>query len=223
LPIPATAVDNHPQTPYQIVHQLRDRLYVVGETTGQQHDFLAAVEHSRQELSDYIAAGGDPSTLVEKGANGQTPLILAAWSGYGDIVAELLKNESVVASINDVDQDGLSAWMYANFAPQEAFWTCNPAIFEAPSALVSKMVTLFYYLSGEERPYRKTRRLLEAAGAKADLSAAKQRWLATCKFATPEMREKVAASNDLLVTVEAEGLRMVSDRYKAGQKKPTSP
>jgi hypothetical protein len=113
--------------------------------------------------------------------------------------------------------------MYANFAPQEAFWTCNPKIFDSPLTFVGKFVTLNYYLFGAERPYRKTRRVLEAAGAKADMVAAKQLWLDTCKFATPDVRQKVAASNDLLLTVEAEGAQILADRFKAPRKKSSQP
>jgi hypothetical protein len=34
-------------------------------------------------------------------------------------------------------------------------------------------------------------------------------WLATCKFADPEVRTRVSAGADLLATVQAEGVRII--------------
>ena len=206
------------RTPFEIVRQLGDRLYAIGETTGREADFLSAVEHARKDLEDYAAAGGDPADFVERGPHGATPLLLAAEAGYGDIVAELLKSARVAASVNEVDQHGLSPWAYANFALEEAIWVCNPTLFADPFKFVPRIVTRPYYLGGDEPPYRKTRRLLEAAGAKADMAAAKQLWLDTCRLAKPESRRKVAESADLLATLEAEAGQALA-AFQARQKK----
>ncbi len=192
---------------------------VVGETSGQQKDFLEIIERARRELQDYAAVGGDPAPLVENSPRGVTPLILAAMFGYGDIVAELLKNERVVSSINDVDQRGFSAWAYANFALRETIWVCNSTVFKDPFKFVPSLVTLPFYQGGGERPYRKTRRVLEEAGAKKDMAAAKQLWLDTCKLATHESRQKVADADDLLVTVEEEG-EVILEAVFAATNKP---
>src|SRR6185312_12605644 len=99
--------------------------------------------------------------------------------GYPDIVSELLMDKRVGAGINDADAHGRSAWVYANFALQQSVWVCNPAMTNNIFALVSIMVTLPYYLERDASPYRRTRELLESAGAKTDIDVAKQLWLDT--------------------------------------------
>jgi hypothetical protein len=60
--------------------------------------------------------------------------------------------------------------------------------------------------------------LLEAAGAKSGMEAARQLWLDTCKLATLESRQKVAQSQDLLETIEAESARVITALMAAGNK-----
>jgi hypothetical protein len=217
----ATGMDKQ-AAPLDIIRQLNDRMYVVGETSGRLEDFQSAVADARKELEGYASSGGDPAGFVQKDKenNGATPLIAAASAGYSDIVAELLKNERVVASVNDADRDGISPWAFANFALNEAIWVCNPTVFNDPFSYVPSFVKLPYYLGGTERPYAKTRRVLEAAGAKSDMAAARRLWLKTCKLATPESRQKVAQSQDLLTTIEAESERVVAALNADADKDP---
>jgi hypothetical protein len=209
----AVAADT-PRTPYQIVTQLGDKMYTTGETSGSVQNFQAVIEQARQEIQDYAAAGGDPAAFVEKGPHGTTPLLIAATEGYADIVVELLKNKRVAASVNDVDEYGFSAWTYANFAWDMAVWVCNPNTLNDPHKFVPKWVEQAYYIGGAEHPYQKTRRVLEAAGAKTDMAATKQFWLDTCKLATPENRQKVTESRDLLATLETEGTQILAVRMQ---------
>jgi hypothetical protein len=177
----ATGADKQPE-PLDILRQLKDRMYVVGETTGRQEDYMAAIENARRELQNYGSSGGDPAAFV-RSDNGSTPLIMAASAGYADIVAELLKNEHVATAVNDLDQNGISAWAYANFALNEAIWVCNPTVFKNPFSFVPKLVTLPYYLGGAERPYPKTPATARSSGRKKRYgggAAALARYLQTC-------------------------------------------
>jgi ankyrin repeat protein len=179
-------------------------MYVIAETTGKDEDWQSAIEHARLAIHDYVRQGGDPADLAERDSKGMTPLIAAAYMGYPEIVGELLADKRVAAGINDTDARGRSAWVYANFALRQSAWLCNPAMAQNIFALVPLMVTLPYYLGSDEPPYRRTRKLLESAGAKANMDAAKQQWLDTCKSADAETRQKVAGSHDLLDTLAEE-------------------
>lgn len=78
-------------------------------------------------------------------------------------------------------------------------------MFENPFVWVPLAVTQTCYVQSAENPYRKTRRLLEEAGAKASPERAKAFWQDNCKRQAEETRAKVRASSDLLETVPAEG------------------
>jgi hypothetical protein len=132
---------------------------VVGETDGRLENFLAAIESARKELKDY-AGGGDPAGFIRKYKenDGATPLIAAASAGYSDIVAELLKNERVVASVNNADQHGITMGIRQLRAERSDLGL------QSLSGTSPSFVTLPYYWSGTEHPYARTRRVLEAAG-----------------------------------------------------------
>jgi len=67
------------------------------------------------------------------------------------------------------------------------------------------LVTQPYYTSNPTPPYKKTRELLEEAGASSDIAKAKEVWLANCKNETEETRTKVQASTDMQQTVQELG------------------
>lgn len=193
-----------PKKPHQIIDELRQRMYAIGETTGRYGDFVEAEQKAAVEIRKFIVSG-DSIGLVETNDIGQTPLMAAAFMGYSELVSELLKSDKVRNAINDTNPKGMSAWLYANFAYRQAVWVCNPAVFKDPFSFIPLFVTQPYYLQSAENPYKKTRRLLEDAGAKADLAKAKQYWLDTCKSQSGTMRTKVQESSDLLDTVVTEG------------------
>lgn len=192
-----------PKKPHQVINDLRQRMYTIGETNPKLERFIEAEKKAAAEIREYVS-GGDPSGLIQKNNTGQTPLIAAAFMGYSEVVSELLKSEAVKSVIDEENGIGMSAWLSSNIAYRQTMWACNPKVFDAPFAFVPLFVTQPYYLQ-PEAPYKKTRRFLEAAGAKADLVKAKQFWQDNCKSQSDVTRNRVQESGDLLETVLAEG------------------
>jgi hypothetical protein len=190
--------------PHQVVTDLRQQMYSIGETSGRLNDFVAAEQKAVRDIQDFIA-NGDSGALIEKNGSGQTPLIAAAYMGYSELVGELLKSDNVRKSIDDVNSQGVTAWVYTNLAFRQAMWVCNPTVFKNPFSWVPLFVTQPYYTQSPENPYRKTRRLLEEAGASTASIQAKQFWQDTCKLQDERTRAKVEQSRDILDTILAEG------------------
>ncbi len=199
----ALGVDNL-EKPHQIIEELKDEMYAIGETSPSLAKFNAAVQQRREQIRNYIVMG-DPRSLTEKNSRGMTPLIAAAYSGYNGIAEELLSAPDVVGHINEIDATGISAWTYANFALKQTGVVCNPSISQNPFMLIPLLVQVPYYWAETEMPYPKTRRILEIAGATIDMATAKQLWIKTCKVADQATKEKVMASKDLqkILTEEA--------------------
>lgn len=202
--------------PHQLINELRQRMYVIGETTGSYSGFILEELIAAEQMRNYIHRRIDPTALVEKNESGQTPLMAAAFMGYAELVKELLKSDTVKRGIDDLNLQGLSAWLYANLAFRQAAWACNPTILDNPFGLVPLLVTQPYYQESAESPYKTTRRLLEEAGAKADLAQAKQSWQVNCKQQISATRKKVEESSDLLDTVLTEGGEILK-RFEAQQ------
>ena len=197
------AVDT-PEKPNKVINKLRQQMYTIGETSGKLEDFIEAERKAAIEIRSYIA-NGDLTGLNEKTQSGQTPLMAAAINGYSEIVIELLKSDQVRATINDTNPQGFSAWLHATWAFRQSIWACNPTVLKDPFAWVPIFVIQPYYTQSAENPYRKTRRLLEEAGAIPAPERAKQTWRDTCKLQDEQTRIKVEKSNDLLETVLVEG------------------
>jgi hypothetical protein len=193
------------QTPHQIIAKLQDRMYVVGETNPQLDRYVKAEAEAVQQIRDFASNKEEDAAFIEKNNIGQTPLIAAAFMGYSEIVAELLNQQNVKDSINDVNPKGMTAWMYANFASRQSMWSCNPTAFDNPFVFVPLFVTQPYYTESSENPYKKIRRLLEVAGAQVNMQQAKQIWLDTCKLAEASTRQRVESADDLLEAVLADG------------------
>jgi hypothetical protein len=211
----AIAEDNL-RKPHQVIADLRQRMYTIGETTGRFNDFVEAERKAAIDIRTYIA-DGDPTALTEKNNAGQTPLMAAAFMGYSNLVNELLKSDNVRKSIDDVNPKGVSAWLYTNMAFRQAMWVCNPTAFKDPFTWVPLFVTQPYYIqSAAQNPYRRTRHLLEEAGAKTSIEQAKQLWQDTCKLQDEHIRAKVQESNDLLETVLTESAESLA-RFLAEQ------
>lgn len=194
-----------PAKPNKVISHLRQQMYTIGETSGKLEDYLAAEHKAALEIRAYLAQGEEAGAgLQEKTSSGQTPLMAAAINGYAEIVAELLKSEQVRPGINDTNPQGFSAWLHATWAFRQSMWVCNPQVFKDPFTWVPLFVIQPYYLQSPENPYRKTRRLLEQAGAIPAPEKAKQSWLDTCKMQDQRVRSLVEKSSDLLETVLAE-------------------
>jgi hypothetical protein len=214
------------KTPHQIIAKLRDRMYVVGETSGQFDRYVKAEAEAVQQIRDFASNKGEKAAFIEKNNIGQTPLMVAAFKGYSEVIAELLRQQNVKDSIDDVNPKGMTAWTYANFALGQSMWSCNPTAFDNPFVFVPLFVTQPYYTEASENPYKKVRRLLEAAGAKADMPQAKQMWLEMCKLQDDSTREKVESSDDLLEAVLSDGaekLKAFTIRQREKMEKQTSP
>lgn len=186
------------QTPLNLIRSLSVQIGNISEDTGSEKEKHDAIERTRRALDSYVAAGGDPADFIEKTEDGTRPLILAAYFGYPEIVAELLKNPGVVAAIDEVDARGFSAWTYSNFAMGQSAFLCNPDIMKNIFGWVPYLVNLPYYMAEDESPYRKVRTALERSGAHADMGQVKRQWLASCKKARDETRKQVADAADLL-------------------------
>lgn len=207
---PTFAADN-PKKPHQVINDLRQKMYAIGETTGKLDQFVAAERKAAQDIHEFATGTSGPATLAEKNAQGQTPLMAAAFMGYSEVVTELLKHDIVKESINEVNPKGISAWVYATLAFRQALWVCNPATLKDPFTIVPLLVTQPYYQQSTENPYKKTRRLLEAAGAKTDMLAAKDIWMDTCKLQDEATKEKVEKADDLLAMLLDEGAKKINN------------
>jgi len=191
--------------PTAVLNSLADRIYAVGETSGNVSDMIAAEEKAADEVSQYIASGATDG-LLSKEKGKQSPLMAAAYMGYPKVVAALLKSDLVRNHINDADETGLTPWIAANLSMRQSLWACNPAVFDNPFKFVPLLVTQPYYLSNPTPPYLKTRKLLEEAGAQTDVAKAKEAWLTNCKNQSMETVAQVRASTDLLKTIQELGM-----------------
>ena len=190
--------------PTAVLNSLADRLYVLGETNGEVDDMVAAEANAAEEVRQYIAGGSTDGLLArEKGEH--SPLAAAAYLGYPNVVAALLTSSLVRTHINDADEMGMTPWIAANLSMRQSLWACNPAIVGNPYKFVPMLITRPYYTSNPTPPYKKTRELLEEAGASSDMAKAKEVWLASCKNETEETETQVRASTDVQRTVQELG------------------
>ncbi|CAB3742630.1 hypothetical protein [Paraburkholderia rhynchosiae] len=199
----ATAADAR-RDPTAVLSSLADRIYVLGETTGKVDDMVAAEANAAEEVRQYVA-GGSTDGLLAKEKGKQSPLAAAAYMGYPNVVAALLTSSLVRAHINDADEMGVTPWIAANLSMRQSLWACNPAVVDNPFKFVPMLVTQPYYISNPTPPYKKTRELLEEAGASSDMATAKEVWLANCKNQTEETKTKVQASTEVQKTVQELG------------------
>ncbi|NIA53574.1 hypothetical protein HAV22_07900 [Massilia sp. TW-1] len=178
---------------------------------------IAAETAAAAEVGQYIASGATDGLLGP--AKGKSPLATAAYMGYPDVVAALLASPLVRAHIDDADDMGVTPWIAANFSMKQSLWACNPAVFGDPFKFVPMLVTQPYYVSNAVPPYRKTRELLEQAGAHADMAKAKDVWLANCKNRSPAIESGIRGATDLQKTVQALGATTLTEQLQRMQKK----
>lgn len=197
--------------PLTVLSALADRMYTVGETTGKAADMMEAEVKAADEVRRYVASGATDG-LLAKEDGGQSPLAAAAYMGYPNVIEALLTSKLVKSHVNDPDRMGMTPWIAATFSMKQSLWTCNPAAFEDPYKFVPMLVTQPYYLLNPTPPYRKARALLEAAGAVADLAAAKALWLSSCQNGSAGAKAKVQASSDLQMTLQELGAADLIDQ-----------
>lgn len=206
------------QEPLAILASLSDRIYVLGETTGNATDMIAAEAKAAEEIRKYIASGAT-SGLLATGKGKLSPLATAAYMGYPNIVAALVTSEVVRSHINDAGEMEMTPWIASTLSMKQSAWACNPEIFENPYAFVPMLVSQTYYLSNPIPPYRKTREVLERAGATPDMAKAKQVWTSVCKNQSAEGKTHLQSSTDLQQTVQKLGMSALEAQLRALQEK----
>ena len=191
----AAKADGKQLTPHQIIGQLRARITSIGQGKAKPADFKIATTAALDGLQAFIAKGDNLELLTIKDEWGKTPLNLAAYMGYSEILAELLAHPSAKLTLNEPDDTGISPWTYANFAPRQSAFACNPKILLSPFSWATLHMNQPYYT--QLNPYPKVRKQLEDAGATHDMAKAKQMWHKICKFQSNETRDAVTQSLDL--------------------------
>lgn len=219
-PTLSQAADPQQQNPHQIIEALRQRLYAVGETTGKITDFVDAEAQASERMRQFVANNSGSAGLTEKDKSGMTPLIKASYLGYADIVSALLKDPTVIATIDGKDGNNVSAWIYANFGLRQSVVACNPTIMQNPFSFIPVAVTQPFYFS--RNPYPQVRDVLAKAGAAADMEGAKAAWSRICQKQSPQTRAKVEASADMQAVVIEEGRNALMAAL-APKPRPSSP
>lgn len=215
----AMAVESTNSGIHQLLSELSKNIHFKGETTGKAKVMLAQEDKIVRKIRELIKQSNVQSVLVEKNKLGQTPLMNASLRGYSKVVDELLKHSVVRDNINAVNSKGMSAWIYSNFAFFQAPWACNPEIFKHPFSWVPRLVSLPFYVTQAESPYKRIRQSLENAGAKTDLESAKRIWLETCDTKDFIAKIKIKKSNDLLLTVLELGVKRLKKATKDNLKR----
>ncbi|MBC5767687.1 hypothetical protein [Ramlibacter albus] len=217
--LPGPAADGW-KKPHQIITELRLRMISIGASRVRERQilaFIAAGKMAADEIGDY-ASNGDRAGLVERNSMGQTPLMAAAFMGFSGLVEELLKSPGVRESIDEINPQGMTAWLYANTASWQAMWVCRPAVLNEAAARKQLLAAQYYYLGPPESPYLRTRRLLEQAGARTSADQAKRLWQETCRTQQEQTRANVQGSRDILEAVIAEAPEALK-RFDIEQKK----
>ncbi|HYW56224.1 MAG TPA: hypothetical protein VE934_04650 [Polaromonas sp.] len=197
-----------------VIENLRKKIQWISTQTASQADYRAAETESAEELRQLVAKDPSDRALTRKDLDGVNPLMLASAHGFPGLVNELLKSEKVKASINDIGPNNTTSWMFANFAFRQTLWACRPQILSDPFSWVPIFQVQPYYKSPvEDKPYLQTRQALEKAGAKIDLSTAKNAWLERCPNSAIDTQVKVKGSSDLLLALEAEGDRILERHH----------
>lgn len=197
---------------HQIIKALKNRLYAIGETSGNLEKFIAAEKSAADKIRAIISNNDRDPALIEKNKKDMTPLTSAAMMGYVKIAEALLESSLVVDHIDEPDVRGISPWVYANFGLRQSIFACNPTIAQNFYAWVPVFVTMPFYF--QTKPYPQVRRLLASKGAKVDMEKAKQLWTQTCKRQSAETRSKVANGTDLLEVVTMEGAKTMMSLLK---------
>ncbi|PZP36766.1 MAG: hypothetical protein DI603_02075 [Roseateles depolymerans] len=175
-------------------------------------------------ISALIAKAPGQPALTARDDLWRTPLINAALWGYADVVAALLADDSVRASINEVDGQGLSAWMAAQMAQPLTLASCHPQMLvrEAVGLWGPNLQRMAYFSPSSGLAFARIRAMLGAAGAKPDLDAAKAQWNQRCPGQAEATVAAVAASEDLLQTLLQDSGGQITAFLNAQKETPKS-
>lgn len=203
LASPSQAADDQ-RSPSAVIAGLAERIYVLGETTGNVADMIAAEATAAEEVRRYVRSGKTEG-LLATGNEKTSPLGNAAYLGYPNVAAALLESPVVKSHMNDAGELGMTPWMASNFSMKQSAWICNPGVFENPYSFIPMFVTAGYYLSNPTPPYKATRDVLERAGVSPQPDKAKEVWATVCKNQPAEGKSKVQASSDIQATIQELG------------------
>ena len=168
----------------QVLRAFADALYVVGESDGGDPETWARLEaQALDELRDEVGS------LTRRNAYGRTPLMVAAANGYGFAVEWMLTQETVRKSLEQRDEDGLSAYDLAQMAMRQTAQACAPRN-EDPFVLVPLLVAMPYYVN--RQPYPAILTALAARGADTSDGRLRAHWLQRCPDAEPALRRRIA-------------------------------
>jgi hypothetical protein len=188
-----------PASATAIVRSLMDRVYVAGEDGGGSPQAWALAEEQAVSALRSLARS-DPQALVRTDASGATPLLAAASAGHAPLVEELLRSDRVVAHINDTASNGVTAWTSATLALRQSLFACRPDFADGnPFLVVPMQLTQPYYF--DRQPYPKIVAMLEKAGAKQDIAAARAAWRRLCPQQDPAGWQRVETADDLQRTL----------------------
>lgn len=91
-----------PETPHQIINALMQRIYAIGETTVSFADAVDAEKIAADKIQAY-RAGPSANGLIEVNSGGRTPLMVAAYDGFPQVMTALLASDLVRRQINAHD------------------------------------------------------------------------------------------------------------------------
>jgi ankyrin repeat protein len=154
-------------------NRLHNRMYCISEVGGKIERYDAALEDFRKLLLTNLDSGLDPN---EPDEYGMTPLIMAAYLGYPQLVEELLKRKDV--KIDLMDKEGLSALDYAMEASRLSGLFFEPMLINNMFIVTPYVVMLSYYMHKNAKgltPYVQCINLLKSHGAASNLIAFKER------------------------------------------------
>ena len=198
----------HPLTPESIIKKLMQRMYAIGETNPKYERFQLAQQKAAKLMREFMKTSKEKALFTQKNKQGQTPLMLASYLGYSQIIEVLLESKEVQASINTQKKNGLNAWVYVNLAMRQSLFACNEAISKNPFSFVPLAVTQPFYM--QSNAYQKSRELLEKHGAKANIDNAKKIWNTFCSKQSLAVKQAVQNSDDLLQTLVEEGAKSLN-------------
>lgn len=172
----------------------------ISQTTGDWAQQRQIEERVAAKVRERIKADPEHPGLVDKTKGGSTVLMHASLNGYALVVEALLESPAVRRELEASNSTGATAWILSNFAWKQAAWVCAPSILDHdnPFSAAQYIIQSQYYTKAPESPYVRIRNALAGAGARQDLQAAKNAWLANCPPAKPEVIARVRASEDLL-------------------------
>ena len=179
---------------------LPDRMYAVGETSGDLKKWDATVAGAAKHIAERMQDPSKRDELIRPIGEKITPLMFASMNGYLQVVDELLRYESVRKTLEQPGPFGLTAWQLSNLAPKLSLLVMNPTIRSEPFWLIPYIVTTPYYLHEAYAPYQRVRAAIAAAGANLELGPVKE-FLAQSSVCPAEVKARVSSADDVLATL----------------------